>query len=69
MSKDICSLLFNQIDKPKNFEMCKAINIYDNKYRINIYTRIHDSIYDIEKKRITQSYFAKLKDNELIIIA
>jgi hypothetical protein len=69
MSKDVCALLFKQIEKPKNFEMCKAINIYDNKYRINVYTRIYDEIYDLEKKRITQSYFAKLNGDNLEILA
>ena len=66
---DICGLLWNQIDKPKNFEDCRAINVYDNKYRINIYTRSNCPIYNIDKVRITQSYFARLEDDELIIRA
>jgi hypothetical protein len=57
-SDSICTLLFKQIDKPSNYKMCKAINVYDNKYRINIYT--HEVINDIESQRISQSYFAKL---------
>lgn len=66
----VCDLLFKQIDKPKNFEMCRAINVYDNKYRINIYTKKYDAIYDIDRVRITESYFCKLQDkNELIIVA
>jgi hypothetical protein len=68
MSVDVCSLLFKQIDKPKNFEMCKAINVYDNKYRINIYTRIYDSLYDLEKKRITHSYFASFDGDKLELL-
>lgn len=66
---DICDLLFKKIDRPDNFEMCKAINVYDNKYRINVYTRVYDDIWDLEKKRITHSYFAKLEDNKLEILA
>jgi len=66
---DVCTLLFKQVEKPKNLEMCKAINVYDNKYRINVYTRSHCPIYDIDKVRITQSYFAKLDGDELIIRA
>lgn len=69
MENDICSLLFKQIDKPKNFELCKAINVYDDKYRINIYVKEYDYNLDIEKKRIKYSYFAKLNKNELQIIA
>lgn len=66
----VCDLLFSQIEKPKNFETCRAINVYDNKYRVNIYTKKYDEIYDVEQVRITQSYFCKLSDkNELVIVA
>jgi len=66
---DVCSLLWKQIDKPKNLEDCRAINVYDNKYRINVYTKSHCPIYDIDKVRITQSYFARLDGEELVIRA
>jgi hypothetical protein len=55
---DICDMLFQQIDKPSNYKMCRAFNVYDNKYRINVYT--HEVVNDIESQRISQSYFAKL---------
>lgn len=64
---DVCVLLWKQIDKPKNLEACRAINVYDNKYRINVYTTSHCPIYDIDKVRITQSYFARLEGENLII--
>lgn len=57
-SESICTLLFKQLEKPKNYKMCKAINVYDNKYRINIYT--HEVINGIDSQRISKSYFAKL---------
>lgn len=66
---DPCYMLFKVIDKPKNFETCKAINVYDNKYRINVYTKSHCEIYDIDKVRITQSYFCKIVDDKLTILA
>lgn len=66
---DICDLLWKQVERPKNLEACRAINVYDNKYRINVYTRSHDEIYDIDRIRITQSYFAKLEGEELVIRA
>jgi len=66
---DVCDLLWKQIDKPKNLEDCRAINVYDNKYRINVYTKSHCPIYDIDKVRITQSYFARLDGEELVIRA
>ena len=30
--ENICGLLFDQIDRPKNLEKCWAINVYSNKY-------------------------------------
>ena len=66
---DVCGLLFKQIDKPENFETCKAINVYDNKYRINIYTNIYDELRGLDTKRITQSYFARVDKDKLTIIA
>ncbi len=64
---DVCNLLWKQIERPKNIIECRAINVYDNKYRINIYTKHHDPLYDIDKVRITQSYFARLDGEELVI--
>lgn len=66
---DVCGLLWQQVERPKNLEMCRAINVYDNRYRINVYTRSHDEIYDIDRVRITQSYFAQLNGDELVIKA
>lgn len=60
-SDSVCTLLFKQVEKPQHFKMCKAINVYDNKYRINVYT--HEVINDIQSQRISQSYFAKLADD------
>ena len=66
---DICTLLFKQCEKPKNLEVCKAVNVYDNKYRINVYTRSYDDFWDVDKVRITQSYFAKLEGENLTIVS
>jgi hypothetical protein len=66
---DICDLLWEQVEKPKNLETCRAINVYDNKYRINVYTRSHDELYDLDRVRITQSYFCRLDDDQLVIRA
>ena len=66
---DICDLLWEQVEKPKNLETCRAINVYDNKYRINVYTRSHDELYDLDRVRITQSYFCRLDGDQLVIRA
>lgn len=67
MNVDVCDLLFKIVEKPQNMVHCKAINVYDNRYRINIYTTNYDNIYDIEKIRITESYFCQLLGDKLDI--
>lgn len=67
--QEVCDLLFEQVEKPKNMERCWAINVYSNKYRVNIYTRTHDDIWDVDRVRISQSYFCKIVDDELQIVA
>lgn len=65
----VCDMLFNKYHKPKGFHSCKAINVYDNKYRINVYTTRRDIIYDLDRTRINHSVFARLdKKNNLEII-
>ena len=66
---DICTLLFKQRERPKNLEVCKAVNVYDNKYRINVYTKSNDDFWDVDKVRITKSYFAKLEGENLTIVS
>jgi hypothetical protein len=51
------NLLFQQVDKPKNFCHLKVINLWLNRYRVNIYTEDFDELENLNKKRITQSYF------------
>ena len=35
--------VLQRLDKPKNLYMIKAINVFNNKWRINIYTSIRPS--------------------------
>ena len=46
---DICSMIFKHVERPRNLVKCDAKNVYDNKYRVNIYTRHYDEFHDIEK--------------------
>lgn len=64
---DVCELLFQQIEKPAHFDRCKAVNVYDNRYRINLYTKTYDELYDVYRIKIAKSYFAHLNDGELVI--
>lgn len=68
MSLEIENLLFSQVPKPQDYLMTKIINVYDNKYRINIYCEKEED--NLTKKRICASYFAKYssKKNKLDII-
>ena len=54
---DVCQLLWKQVERPKNLEACRAINVYDNKYRVNVYTRSYDEFWDIDKDEITPKLF------------
>lgn len=61
----IIDLLFKQVEKPKNCTRVNVRNIYDNRFRINVWTTNEVNGLDISK--IEQSYFAKFVDNTLII--
>jgi len=61
MKKEICDLLFEQVSKPNDFLTCKAINLYSNRYRVNIYSQTEED--GLLKKRISQSYFTTLSEN------
>lgn len=66
MDFEIESLLFKQIAKPKHFLMTKIINVYDNRYRINVYIEFQED--NLTKKRIAASYFCHYNPGELKII-
>lgn len=63
---DVCGLLFKQVDRPLGYLMCKAVNVYDDRYRINIYVRT--DVDGIEGKRISNSYFCKLDEKNILTI-
>ena len=46
--------------------MTKIINVYDNRYRINIYTQIEED--GLIKKKISSSYFCHYSPGKLEII-
>lgn len=62
----ILSMLFEQVEKPKNYFKIKAINVYDNAYRINIYSEVLEN--NLTKRKISHSYFVKAVDGSLNII-
>lgn len=66
MDMQIEHLLFQQIHKPKNYLMTKIINVYDNRYRINIYCETEED--SLIKKRICASYFCHFNKNTLSVV-
>lgn len=63
---EIESLLFKQVEKPKNHLMTKVINLWENRYRINVYIQIEED--NLVKRRIHSSYFCHYNNGKLTII-
>lgn len=63
-----CDIIFNHVEKPKNFLMCRGVNVFDDKWRVNIYSKRF--VDGIEDKCISASYFVKFDpiDNNLQIL-
>ena len=64
---DILDLLFKQVDKPTNILKIKVINVFENAYRINIWAETFDSVFQLNRVKISHSYFCRLYNNELVI--
>jgi hypothetical protein len=65
MDLEIESLLFKQVEKPKHHLMTRIINVWDNRYRINVYIEIEED--GLTKKRIHSSYFCHYNPGKLTI--
>jgi len=64
---EIESLLFKQVEKPKYLTMTKIINLWENRYRINLYVEtLEDGLI---KRKIQNSYFCHYNPGKLTIIA
>jgi hypothetical protein len=66
MDLEIENLLFKQILKPKNYLMTKIINLWSNRYRINIYIEKEEN--NLIKRKIHSSYFCHCDPGVLTII-
>lgn len=66
MELEIESLLFQQIEKPKNYLMTKIINVWENRYRINVYTEFKEN--NLIKRKIAASYFCHYEPGKLTIV-
>lgn len=68
-NSDPAKIIFQHVDKPKNFAMSKAINVFDDKYRINIYIEKEVS-EGLCGKRMSSSYFVRFntENNKMDIL-
>ena len=65
---EIESLLFKQVEKPNNHLMTKIINVWDNRYRINVYIEFWDDELHLTRRKISGSYFCHYTKGNLKII-
>jgi hypothetical protein len=66
MDLEIENLLFKQVEKPKRHLMTKIINVWENRYRINVYIEIEEN--NLIKRRIHSSYFCHYEPGKLTIV-
>jgi hypothetical protein len=67
MDLEIESLLFKQVEKPKHHLMTKIHNVWENRYRINVYTEVFDETIQLTKRKIYASYFCHYSPGKLEI--
>ena len=66
MDLEIESLLFKTVEKPKHHMMTKIINVWENRYRINVYVEIEED--NLIKRKIHSSYFCRYSPGKLSIV-
>lgn len=64
---DVLELLFKQVKEPANIYKAKAVNVFDNAYRINIWSETYDDVSNLNKIKISHSYFCRLNGSDLVI--
>lgn len=66
MEIEIENLLFKIVEKPKKHLMTKVINLWENRYRINVYIEIEEN--NLTKRKIHSSYFCHYNGGVLNIV-
>ena len=59
--------VLEQVGTPSGYLFSKAMNVYDNKYRVNIYTKVQRN--EMDSMSISQSYFVRLDDSTVTILS
>jgi len=52
-----CDVIFSHVEKPHGYIMCKSVNVFDNRWRVNLYSK--REVDGIESKYISRSYFTR----------
>jgi len=68
-SPEVCDKLLELVGKPDNFHMCKALNVYDDRYRVNVFVKEDVSDITGHKLYIGNSYFCKYDGTDLTIVS
>jgi hypothetical protein len=63
----IKSLLFAQVERPRGLTDVRIVNVFDNRYRINLWVKLEEN--GLEKQKIAASYFARYDGETLEIRA
>jgi len=66
-NETVCVKVLDKMGKPENYLMCKAMNVFEDRYRVNIYTKRW--VDDIEGRSISQSYFVRYNKDGLHILS
>jgi hypothetical protein len=68
-SQEVCDKLLDMVGKPDNYHMCKAMNVYDDRYRVNVFVR--EDVEDLTgyKLYIKDSYFCKYSGADLTVVS
>lgn len=66
MDIEIESLLFKIVEKPKHYLMTRVINLWENRYRVNVYVEIEEN--NLTKRKIHSSYFCHYNNGVLNIV-
>lgn len=64
-NEKIQKLLFKQVKKPKNVHEVRIANVFDNRYRINVWITVEED--NLTKRKIGASYFAHFDGDNLKI--
>lgn len=64
-----CDFIFEYVEKPADYIFSKCFNVFDDKWRVNIYSKRY--VEGIEGKYISNSYFVKFNsdDNKISIVS